>query len=295
MKPKGDANGKSYGDAEAKQIFGGYITLATSKERLDVYLVNHGFFPSREKARAAVMAGLVFVDDQRVDKPGHPVKEEVKVEVQGKVNPYVSRGGLKLEKAMQAFPIDLTDRVVMDIGASTGGFTDCALQNGARLVYAVDVGYGQLAWKLRSDPRVVVLERTNIRHLEPESLQELPSFVTIDVSFISLALVLPRVDILTQAITQGVALIKPQFEAGREKVGKKGVVRDPGVHKEVIEKVMAVVQDLGWKVGGLDYSPVRGPEGNIEYLLYFLKGQQGDLPTVPDVSQIVAQAHGTLE
>ncbi|MEW6065445.1 RNA methyltransferase [Desulforamulus profundi] len=267
--------------------------MAVTKERLDIYLVNNGFFPSREKARAAVMAGLVFVDGTRVDKPGHPVKAESDVQVQGNPLPYVSRGGLKLEKAIQAFHIDLKDRVVIDIGASTGGFTDCALQKGARLVYAVDVGYGQLAWKLRSDPRVVSLERTNIRHLEPGTLTEAPSFATIDVSFISLSLVLPRVDLLTQPVAEGVALIKPQFEAGRERVGKKGVVREPEVHVDVINKILTVVHSLGWQVSGLDFSPVRGPEGNIEYLLYFLKGHPGQ-GAAPDFNEVVAKAHSTL-
>ncbi|GAB6182124.1 TlyA family rRNA (cytidine-2'-O)-methyltransferase [Desulfotomaculum defluvii] len=267
--------------------------MAVTRERLDVYLVNNGFFPSREKARAAVMAGLVFVDGERVDKPGYPVKAEVKVQVHGNKLPYVSRGGLKLEKAIKEFDIHLEDRVVIDIGASTGGFTDCALQNGARLVYAVDVGYGQLDWKLRSNPKVISLERTNVRYLEPEALQERPSFATIDVSFISLALVLPRVDLLTEAVAEGVALIKPQFEAGRERVGKKGVVRDPAVHVEVIEKILGIVNNLGWQVSGLDYSPVRGPEGNIEYLLYFLKGHQGTCSD-PKVHEIVARSHGTL-
>lgn len=269
--------------------------MAISKERLDIFLVNNGFFPSREKARAAVMAGLVFVEGERVDKPGYPVKENSQVQVQGNPIPYVSRGGLKLEKAVRAFGIKLDDRVVIDIGASTGGFTDCALQNGARLVYAVDVGYGQLAWKLRSDPRVVTLERTNIRHLEAETLPELPSFVTIDVSFISLGLVLPRVELLTQPIAEGIALIKPQFEAGRERVGKKGVVRDPEVHVDVIEKVVAVAKNLGWQVGGLDFSPVRGPEGNIEYLMHFLKGHNEQSPNVQAIPELVAKAHGTLE
>lgn len=264
--------------------------MASLKERLDTMLVNNGFFPSREKARAAVMAGLVFVDGQRVDKPGHQVKPEANIEVQGNPLPYVSRGGLKLEKAMMTFDIELDGRAVIDIGASTGGFTDCALQKGARIVYAVDVGYGQLAWKLRSDPRVISMERTNIRYLEPDSLTERPDFATIDVAFISLSLVLPRVSLLTAPVAEGVALIKPQFEAGRDKVGKKGVVRDPEVHKDVINKVVALVGELGWQVGGLDFSPVRGPEGNIEYLLYFLIGHPP--VAVPfDVNEVVSKAH----
>ncbi|MCL5290819.1 MAG: TlyA family RNA methyltransferase [Bacillota bacterium] len=267
--------------------------MAVTKERLDIHLVNNGTFPSREKARAAVMAGLVFVDGVRADKPGHPVKPDANVQVQGNPIPYVSRGGLKLDKAIQAFNINLKDRVVIDIGASTGGFTDCALQKGAKRVYAVDVGYGQLAWKLRSDPRVVSLERTNIRHLDPGVLTERPSFATIDVSFISLSLVLPRVDDLTQPVAEGVALIKPQFEAGKERVGKKGVVREPEVHIDVINKILAAVENLDWQTGGLDFSPVRGPEGNIEYLLYFLKGQQR-AGVVPAVSEVVQKAHSSL-
>lgn len=239
------------------------------------------------------MAGLVFVDNRRVDKPGYPVKPDAHVQVQGDPLPYVSRGGLKLAKAIEVFNIDLNNRVVIDIGASTGGFTDCALQNGARLVYSVDVGYGQLAWKLRSDPRVVSMERTNIRYLDPGALPEKPDFATIDVSFISLALVLPRVDELTSPVAEGVALIKPQFEAGRDRVGKKGVVREPDVHIDVINKIIDVVTGLNWQAGGLDFSPVRGPEGNIEYLLYFLKGHPGKQPA-PDVTGVVAKAHGTL-
>ncbi|RYD04432.1 hypothetical protein N752_13745 [Desulforamulus aquiferis] len=194
---------------------------------------------------------------------------------------------------MEAFNIELENRVVIDIGASTGGFTDCALQRGARLVYAVDVGYGQLAWKLRSDSRVVSMERTNIRHLEPEVLAERPDFATIDVSFISLSLVLPRVELLTAPVAEGVALIKPQFEAGRDRVGKKGVVRDPEVHLEVINKIISLTGELGWQVGGLEFSPVRGPEGNIEYLLYFLKGHP-PVEVQLEVNDIVARAHSSL-
>ncbi|MEG6615911.1 TlyA family RNA methyltransferase [Peptococcaceae bacterium 1198_IL3148] len=266
-----------------------------AKERLDKVLVSRGDFASREKARSAVMAGLVFVNDQRVDKPGYQVNADVKIEIKGKVLPYVSRGGLKLEKAITAFNIDLKGKVVMDIGASTGGFTDCALQNGAVKVYSVDVGYGQLAWSLRQDPRVVVMERTNIRHLTSDKLKELPNFFSIDVSFISLAKVLPKLEELTDPEASGVALIKPQFEAGPEKVGKKGVVRDANVHKEVIGNVIAVGKELGYSVLGLDYSPIKGPEGNIEYLLYFTKARVSDNGNAIDeqiIDKIVDSAHG---
>ncbi|OPZ71398.1 MAG: 16S/23S rRNA (cytidine-2'-O)-methyltransferase TlyA [Firmicutes bacterium ADurb.Bin456] len=245
--------------------------MAPKKERLDVRLTEEGFFPSREKARAAIMAGLVFAGGQRAEKPGLLVQQNLKLEVRGNPVPYVSRGGLKLEKALAVFCIDLRGRVILDIGASTGGFTDCALKHGARQVYAVDVGYGQLAWELRNDARVVVLERTNIRYLTPDAFGELPDFVTIDVSFISLGKVLPGLDGLVAEKASGVALIKPQFEAGREKVGKKGVVRDPRVHLEIIDNLVTQFLTLGWSVAGLDYSPVTGPQGNIEYLLFFIK------------------------
>jgi 23S rRNA (cytidine1920-2'-O)/16S rRNA (cytidine1409-2'-O)-methyltransferase len=234
------------------------------------------------------MAGLVFVDGERSDKPGTMVKPESKIEIRGSSHIYVSRGGLKLEKAIKSFGLDLNNRVVLDVGASTGGFTDCALRQGARLVYAVDVGYGQLAWQLRNDNRVVVLERTNIRYLTKEALPETPDFTTIDVSFISLSKVLPRIGELIAEEAEGVALVKPQFEAGRDKVGKKGVVRDPAVHAQVLDKVTALIAELGWHVGGLDYSPVTGPEGNIEFLIYFKKkGRQCDY----SIYDVVAKAH----
>ncbi|OPY58164.1 MAG: Hemolysin A [Pelotomaculum sp. PtaU1.Bin035] len=245
--------------------------MSRKKQRLDVRLIEDGIFDSREKARAAIMAGLVYVNNEVVDKPGRTVYSEAIVEVRGNVNPYVSRGGLKLEKAIKVFGLDLNEKVVLDVGASTGGFTDCALKYGARLVYAVDVGYGQLAWSLRSDPRVVVLERTNIRYLMGKVFAEVPDFVTVDVSFISLSKVLPIIGELTHPKAAGVALIKPQFEAGRERVGKKGVIRDPAVQIEVIENIAGLINELGWSVGGLDFSPVTGPEGNIEYLMYFIK------------------------
>ncbi|KAF1086523.1 16S/23S rRNA (cytidine-2'-O)-methyltransferase TlyA [Sporotomaculum syntrophicum] len=241
------------------------------KKRIDVLLVEMGFFDSREKARAALMAGDVMVGGILVDKPGQRVdvrKEDISIK---RKMPFVSRGGYKLARAVQVFPIDMRGRVVLDIGASTGGFTDCALQHGAALVYAVDVGYGQMAWSLRSDPRVRVLERTNIRYMNRDVFTAgLPDLVTIDVSFISLGLVLPRVVYLLDNY-EGVALVKPQFEAGREAVGKKGVVKDPAVHREVLQKVVHTALSLGMEVLGVDYSPVKGPEGNIEYLMYFKK------------------------
>lgn len=239
------------------------------KERIDLLLVAKGLAPSREKARAMIMAGQVFVDDQRIEKSGQTVSPLAKIEVHGQNLPYVSRGGLKLEKALSVFPVSLNGALVIDIGASTGGFTDCALQNGARGVIAVDVGYGQLDWKLRQDPRVKVMEKTNARYLKKEDIGSLVDFVTIDVAFISLDKIFPVLSNLMKPKAQGIALIKPQFEAGREKVGKKGVVKDPTVHKEVIYKVLeaASVNDLTFL--GLDFSPITGPEGNIEYLLWF--------------------------
>ncbi len=271
--------------------------MVPPKIRLDVLLVRKGLFASREKARAATMSGQVLVNGQKVFKPAAQVQPDAELTVVERM-PYVSRGGLKLEKAIHAFHLDLRDKIVLDVGASTGGFTDCALAHGARLVYAVDVGYGQLAWKLRTSPQVVVLERTNIRDLSPEAFALPPNFAVIDVSFISLAIVLPKIKDLTTADAQGVALIKPQFEAGREKVGKKGVVRDPLVHREVIAKVCAVVSALGWAVRGLDFSPLKGPEGNIEYLLYFDKDAQNGLsPSAVEArtSAAVEEAHRTLK
>lgn len=242
------------------------------KERLDVILVKQGFAPSREKAKAILMAGDVFVDGQREDKAGTTFDEsKIHIEVKGSTLKYVSRGGLKLEKAMAQFPITLDHAICMDIGASTGGFTDCMLQNGADKVYAVDVGFGQLAWKLRSDERVVCMEKTNFRYVTPEDIGEAIDFASVDVSFISLTKILiPARNLLRE---QGcmVCLIKPQFEAGREKVGKKGVVRDPSVHTEVIHKVIDFADMIGFKVKGLTYSPIKGPEGNIEYLLFIKK------------------------
>lgn len=266
------------------------------KERLDVLLTARGLAGSREKAKALIMAGQVYVDGQKEDKAGTMFRQEAVIEIRGNTLPYVSRGGLKLEKAMQVFPLELKEKVCMDVGASTGGFTDCMLQNGARKVYSVDVGHGQLDWGLRNDPRVVCMEKTNIRYLTPEQLQEKPSFVSIDVSFISLTKVLGPVRELMEEQGQIVSLIKPQFEAGREKVGKKGVVRDPAVHREVIEKVMDFARSLQLTVRGLDFSPVKGSEGNIEYLLWMEKGwNTEEAPADISPEETVKQAHKALD
>ncbi|EKX95613.1 TlyA family RNA methyltransferase [Peptostreptococcus anaerobius] len=241
------------------------------KKRIDVLLVDFGYFASREQARRTIMAGNVFVNNQRVDKPGTAVKIDSEILVKGKQIPYVSRGGLKLEKAVNNFDLVLKDKVCMDIGASTGGFTDCMPQNGAVKVYSIDVGYGQLAWKLREDERVVCMERQNIRHLDESLLDPRPDFASIDVSFISLKNVLPKAWASLKMGGRIVALIKPQFEAGREKVGKKGVVREPSTHIEVIDRVSKIAVKEGFKILDLDYSPIKGPEGNIEYLIYLEK------------------------
>lgn len=256
-----------------------------SKERIDVLLVEKGFFESREKAKASIMAGVVYVDEQKVDKAGEEVAIDSKIEVRENICPYVSRGGLKLEKAVNSFGVELSGKVCMDIGASTGGFTDCMLQNGAVKVFSVDVGYGQFAWKLRQDPRVVCMERTNIRYVTDEQIGEKLDFASIDVSFISLTKVLPVAFNLLKDDGEVVALIKPQFEAGREQVGKKGVVRDSAVHKEVIEKVIAFSRELGFCVKNLSFSPIKGPEGNIEFLLYL--GKNGD--TIVDVDKVIEE------
>jgi 23S rRNA (cytidine1920-2'-O)/16S rRNA (cytidine1409-2'-O)-methyltransferase len=245
--------------------------MAEAKERLDVLLVEKGIFTTREKAQKSIMAGDIFVDGMRVDKCGEKVKKSADIEFRGDEMKYVSRGGYKLEKAINSFAIDLKDKVCMDIGASTGGFTDCMLQNGASKVYSIDVGYGQFAWKLRVDPRVVCLERTNIRYVKPEDLEELSDFASIDVSFISLEKVLPAVFNLLRDNGYIVALIKPQFEAGREKVGKKGVVREKSTHREVIAKIVHFLKANEMNILGLEYSPIKGPEGNIEYLIYMTK------------------------
>ena len=245
------------------------------KERLDVLLVNRGLVESREKAKAIIMTGNVFVNEQREDKAGQKFPVDVYIEIRGKKLKFVSRGGYKLEKALQVFPIDLTDLTCMDVGASTGGFTDCMLQNGAKFVYSIDVGTNQLAWKLRQDERVRSMEKTNIRYVTAEDVGELVDFVSIDVAFISLTKVLEPIWHLMKNEARMVCLIKPQFEAGREKVGKKGVVRDLTVHKEVMEQVITYAKSLGFLIKGLDFSPIRGPEGNIEYLLYIQKMENG--------------------
>lgn len=245
--------------------------MGEAKERLDILLVNKGFFQSRERAKASIMAGDIFVDGMRVDKAGERVKVISNIEVKGAELPYVSRGGLKLEKAIAEFNIDLNEKVSMDVGASTGGFTDCMLQNGAIKVFSIDVGYGQFAWKLRIDPRVVCMERTNIRYVEKDSIGMDIDFSSIDVSFISLKKVLPKVIELLGEKGEVVALIKPQFEAGREKVGKKGVVREASTHKEVIEGIVNYLKEMNMNILNLSFSPIKGPEGNIEYLVYFSK------------------------
>ncbi|MBQ0025874.1 MAG: TlyA family RNA methyltransferase [Lachnospiraceae bacterium] len=262
------------------------------KKRLDVLVTERALAESREKAKILIMAGEIFVDGQREDKAGDTFEETVQIEHRGKKMPYVSRGGYKLEKAVDVFALDLTDYVCMDAGASTGGFTDCMLQRGAKKVFSVDVGYGQLAWKLREDERVVCMEKTNIRYLTPDMLSEPVDFTSIDVSFISLTMILGPVVSCLKDDGSIVCLIKPQFEAGKEKVGKKGVVRDPEVHIEVIEKVIDFSRGLGLVISGLDYSPIKGPEGNIEYLLYLKKNGE-EIAVNP--KEVVKAAHGALD
>lgn len=252
------------------------MSILAEKKRLDLLLFERGLVPSREKAKTVIMEGLVYVDHQKSDKPGTLVSEDAELEVRGNSLRYVSRGGLKLEKAMECFPIELSGKICMDIGASTGGFTDCMLQNGASKVYSVDVGYGQLAWSLRTDERVINLERTNARYLTREQIPDEIFLSSVDVSFISLKIILPAIRSLLQEGGYVVCLIKPQFEAGREKVGKKGVVRDKEVHVEVVERICAFALENGYSLLGLTFSPVKGPEGNIEYLAYL---QKTDSPT----------------
>lgn len=264
----------------------------STKERLDVLLVNRGLFESREKAKTAIMAGQIFMGTVCVDKAGTKVPIDADLSVKGNTLPYVSRGGLKLEKALQLYPIDLTDAVMVDIGASTGGFTDCALQNGAAKVFAIDVGYNQLAWSLRQDKRVITMEKQNIRTVTPEQLGELVDFISIDVAFISLDKVLPVAVTLLKDTGSLVALIKPQFEAGREKVGKGGIVRDPATHAEVLTRILNVAEEVGLHLHGVTYSPIKGTEGNIEFLGYFKKTTDGALPITPElVESVVAAAH----
>jgi len=263
------------------------------KKRLDVLLVEKGFAETRTKAQAIIMSGLVYVHDQKADKPGVSYEENVLVEVRNGGCPYVSRGGLKLEKALRDFGVDPTGYVCSDSGASTGGFTDCLLQQGASKVFAIDVGYGQLDWKIRSDPRVVVMERTNVRYVTPEDLGEPLDLSVIDVSFISLRIVLPVIKTFLKPTGQVLCLIKPQFEAGKEKVGKKGVVRDPAIHKEVLDNFVALTQDIGFTILGLTFSPVKGPEGNIEFLAHLTLDDKSGIQ--PDTASVVADAHETLK
>lgn len=245
------------------------------KERLDVLMVNMGLAASRELAKAYIMAGNVYVDGNKEDKAGTKIDIKSKIEVRGGEMPYVSRGGYKLEKAMESFPVKIEGKICMDIGASTGGFTDCMLQNGASKVYAIDVGYGQLAWKLRNDERVVCMEKTNVRYITEEQVPDKPEFASVDVSFISLIKVVPPALAVMSDDAQMVCLIKPQFEAGREKVGKKGVVREKSTHKEVILKIIDFAFEIGINIIGIDFSPIRGPEGNIEYLIMFDRKNPG--------------------
>lgn len=270
-----------------------YLALK-NKKRLDVLLTEQGYADTRSKAQAIIMAGLVYVDGQKADKPGISYEETVSLEVRGETCPYVSRGGLKLEKALRNFGVKPEGYVCSDSGASTGGFTDCLLQQGASKVFAIDVGYGQLDWKIRSDPRVVVMERTNIRYVTPEDLGEPLDLSVIDVSFISLKIVLPAIKALLKP-NQGqvLCLIKPQFEAGKEKVGKKGVVREPETHKEVLDHFVELAHSLDFSIQGMTFSPVKGPEGNIEFLAHLTLA---DLPDIqPDTADVVAQAHETLK
>lgn len=264
------------------------------KKRLDVLLVEQGYADSRTKAQAIIMSGTVYVQGQKADKPGVSYEENVQLEVRGAACPYVSRGGLKLEKALRDFGVDPTGYVCSDSGASTGGFTDCLLQQGAKKVFAIDVGYGQLDWKIRSDSRVVVMERTNVRYVTQEQLGEWLDLSVVDVSFISLKIVLPVIKtFLKPGAGQVLCLIKPQFEAGKEKVGKKGVVRDPAVHKEVLDNFLALTKEIGFTVLGLTFSPVKGPEGNIEFLAHLTLS---DVPGIePDTEKVVQAAHETLK
>ncbi len=269
--------------------------MSGKKERLDILLVEKGIFTSRERAKTSIMAGKIFVDGQRVDKAGEKVSIDAEIIFKGQEIPYVSRGGLKLEKAMKEFQISLENKTCMDIGASTGGFTDCMLQNGAKKVFSIDVGYGQFAWKLRTDPRVVCMERTNIRYVTPENIGEAVDFASIDVSFISLKKIMPATINLLGDNGEVVALIKPQFEAGKEKVGKKGVVRDINVHNEVVKSIVDYLYSQDLNVLSLSYSPIKGPEGNIEYLVYFTKDKDRESKfSMEDIEKTVNESHNLL-
>ncbi|EMY8600856.1 TlyA family RNA methyltransferase [Listeria monocytogenes] len=273
--------------------------MTIKKERADILLVEQGLFETREKAKRAIMAGIVYRKEERVDKPGEKIPIDSELQVKGKQMPYVSRGGLKLEKALQVFDFEVKDKLMLDIGASTGGFTDCALQNGVRHSYALDVGYNQLAWKLRNDDRVTVMERTNFRHVTPADFSEgLADFATIDVSFISLKLILPV--LRTVLVTGGdvMTLIKPQFEAGREQVGKKGIIRDPAVHESVVEHIVQFALDNGYDLMGLDFSPITGGEGNIEFIahLKWTGGETGTNHLEPNaIAKLITKAHTKLD
>ncbi|BFH69408.1 TlyA family rRNA (cytidine-2'-O)-methyltransferase [Paenibacillus dendritiformis] len=266
--------------------------MSIPKERIDVLLVEQAYYDSREKAKAAIMAGLVYVNEERIEKAGTKVPRDGTITVKGAVHPYVSRGGLKLEKAIRHFGLSMTEAVMLDIGASTGGFTDCALQHGARYVYAIDVGYNQLDWSLRNDERVHVMERTNFRYTEPEHLEgPVPDIATIDVSFISLKLILPPLQALIGKPGRVIALIKPQFEAGREKVGKSGVIRDPATHEQVLREILDFAASLGFRLEGLTYSPITGGEGNIEFLAYWSVPEGGS----PEPAASREQIHAVVE
>ncbi|MDZ5712117.1 TlyA family RNA methyltransferase [Jeotgalibacillus haloalkalitolerans] len=271
--------------------------MKIKKQRVDILLVDQGLAETREKAKRAIMAGLVFHNETRLDKPGEKIPEDALLTVKGKVMPYVSRGGLKLEKALKEFNINVKDKCMIDVGSSTGGFTDCALQNGARQSYAVDVGYNQLAWKLRQDPRVIVMERTNFRYLTPEDLKEgTPDFASIDVSFISLKIILPVLRTLLKPGSDVLALVKPQFEAGREQVGKKGIVRDRKVHLEVVNKISAFATETGYDVLAASFSPITGGDGNIEFLLHLrtTETEKGKITDDVVLEDVVAEAHASL-
>ncbi len=269
--------------------------MSGKKERLDILLVEKGIFTSRERAKTSIMAGKIFVDGQRVDKAGEKVNIDSEIIFKGQEIPYVSRGGLKLEKAMKEFGISLDNKTCMDIGASTGGFTDCMLQNGAKKVFSIDVGYGQFAWKLRTDSRVVCMERTNIRYVTPEDIGEAIDFASIDVSFISLKKIMPATINLLSTEGEVVALIKPQFEAGKEKVGKKGVVRDINVHKEVVKSIVDYLYSENLNILAVSYSPIKGPEGNIEYLVYFTKDKNRESTfSINDIEITVNESHNLL-
>ncbi|MGN1420094.1 MAG: TlyA family RNA methyltransferase [Eubacterium sp.] len=265
-----------------------------NKTRLDIALFERGLAPSREKAKAIIMSGIVYVNNQKSDKAGREIKDDDVIEVRGSTLKYVSRGGLKLEKAMKAFPIELDNKICMDVGASTGGFTDCMLMNGAIKVYSVDVGYGQLAWKLRTDERVVNLERTNFRYATDEQIKDKIDFASVDVSFISLKHILPNLNKFLSDDGEAVCLIKPQFEAGKEKVGKKGVVSDLSTHIEVVERVIDMAVENGFSVKGLEFSPIKGPEGNIEYLIFLQKSNKPEIDLCISAKDLVNQSHEEL-